>query len=846
MVSGYIDIPAYGDPHWKTPVADEASLPTSGNSDGDVRTTLNDDSLWAWNQLSSSWVLVATPSATVFGNLTDVGTDGITITNGTGAVHGVGTQISQHVSDITHNGYLSSTDWNTFNNKEDASRFNYITNPDAEVDTVGWDLYNNAGRTTPAALKNQDITYTSAVSGDAGNGVEIEYVYNASFPAATPNINVISSTHVQVQWNNGPTVANNPSATQLKAAWDAVPAALAIATTAISGTPSKLQYIAGAEFLSGGGDQAPSSGTGGVVTGVTFTRNTTTPLEGVASFDLGKDAMSREGSGVSTDFVIDNLDKGELLQISFAYEGSSGMVLGSNSDVRVFVYDITNAILLPVTPLDTIAGPDSTIKDFTGVFTTSNNSIDYRLIIHIATANTVAWDLLLDEFIVGDQINPTAPTQVPSLVLLEQPISGAVTDHMCVMWRDGASQWVPATISGAALPVFGDDRTQLGFATDIVGSTASVFIRGAMDGFSFGPFVGFEQYIDNIAGGISPLPSPFTDLYVTVGMAISSTILNVQFDPHVDLIANAAGTPLKGGILSNSAVNDGTGDQVLSVGTNGQVLIANSGSTLGLQWNAAIVNGGGFTYTTATRTLVGTLSGEVTGALTATAISAATVTGKLITGFVSGAGTVSASDTILTAIEKLNGNAALKQSTTLTNAHILVGNASNIATDVAMSGDVTIVASGATSIAAAIVTGKLITGYVSGAGTVAATDTVLQAVEKLNGNTLLKAPSAAPVFTGDVTSSTGNVLISTIGKGLQVKTGTNAKVGTAVLVAGTKTVANTSVTANSLVFLTSNLDGGTPGFVRVSAKTAATSFVITSSSATDTSTVAWMIVESIP
>lgn len=53
------------------------------------------------------------------GDLTDVGTDGITITGGTGAVLGSGTSISQHVADATHNGYLSSADWNTFSGKQD-------------------------------------------------------------------------------------------------------------------------------------------------------------------------------------------------------------------------------------------------------------------------------------------------------------------------------------------------------------------------------------------------------------------------------------------------------------------------------------------------------------------------------------------------------------------------------------------------------------------------------------------------------------------------------------------------------------------------------------------------------
>jgi len=57
------------------------------------------------------------------GNLTDVGTDGIVISNGSGAVIGSGTSLAQHVSDTTHNGYLSSTDWNTFNGKQPAGSY---------------------------------------------------------------------------------------------------------------------------------------------------------------------------------------------------------------------------------------------------------------------------------------------------------------------------------------------------------------------------------------------------------------------------------------------------------------------------------------------------------------------------------------------------------------------------------------------------------------------------------------------------------------------------------------------------------------------------------------------------
>ena len=96
---------------------------------------------------------------------------------------------------------------------------------------------------------------------------------------------------------------------------------------------------------------------------------------------------------------------------------------------------------------------------------------------------------------------------------------------------------------------------------------------------------------------------------------------------------------------------------------------------------------------------------------------------------------------------------------------------------------------------------------------------------------------------GTTTTTTKALNASGVGGGVSIKEGTNARMGTAVLVAGAATVANTSVTANTRVFLTSQVDGGTPGFLRVSTRTAGTSFTITSSSNTDTSTVAYLLVE---
>jgi hypothetical protein len=110
-----------------------------------------------------------------------------------------------------------------------------------------------------------------------------------------------------------------------------------------------------------------------------------------------------------------------------------------------------------------------------------------------------------------------------------------------------------------------------------------------------------------------------------------------------------------------------------------------------------------------------------------------------------------------------------------------------------------------------------------------------------NGLTLTSGNLA--ISAGGETVTGGDVDVASAGRGLRVAEGANAKQGTAVLVAGAVTVADTAVTANSRILLTSQLDGGAPGFVRVSARVAGVSFTITSSSGTDTSTIAYEIFE---
>jgi hypothetical protein len=79
---------------------------------------------------------------------------------------------------------------------------------------------------------------------------------------------------------------------------------------------------------------------------------------------------------------------------------------------------------------------------------------------------------------------------------------------------------------------------------------------------------------------------------------------------------------------------------------------------------------------------------------------------------------------------------------------------------------------------------------------------------------------------------------------LDITTGTNTKTGSGTLVAGTVTIANTSVTANSKIFLTPTASSATTsGVLAVTTITAATSFIVKSSLATDVATFSYFILE---
>lgn len=78
---------------------------------------------------------------------------------------------------------------------------------------------------------------------------------------------------------------------------------------------------------------------------------------------------------------------------------------------------------------------------------------------------------------------------------------------------------------------------------------------------------------------------------------------------------------------------------------------------------------------------------------------------------------------------------------------------------------------------------------------------------------------------------------------LNIPTGSNAAAGTGTLSGGTATISTTAVTSSSLIFLTDTASSVTNvGTLTVSAKSAGTSFTVTSANVLDSSTFNWLIV----
>ena len=141
-----------------------------------------------------------------------------------------------------------------------------------------------------------------------------------------------------------------------------------------------------------------------------------------------------------------------------------------------------------------------------------------------------------------------------------------------------------------------------------------------------------------------------------------------------------------------------------------------------------------------------------------------------------------------------NGSAANLTSFPTLNQNT-TGNAATVTTNANLTGDVTSVGN-VTTLTNAPVIAKVLTGYVSGAGTVSATDSILQAIQKLNGN--------------DATNANLTGMVTSVGNATTVVT--NANLTGAVTSSGNATSLGSFSSANLLVALTDETGTGSAVF----------------------------------
>lgn len=133
------------------------------------------------------------------GNLTDAGTDGIIVTGGTGAII-TSASIAQHVADTTHNGYLSSTDWNIFNGFS-SGKVTSITGTANEIIVGGTATVPVLSTPQPIASSSSP-TFSSLFLGNGSSATPSHSFTNSSSTGVYLDVQPVVSA-AAASWNTG-------------------------------------------------------------------------------------------------------------------------------------------------------------------------------------------------------------------------------------------------------------------------------------------------------------------------------------------------------------------------------------------------------------------------------------------------------------------------------------------------------------------------------------------------------------------------------------------------------------------------------------------------------------------
>ena len=149
----------------------------------------------------------------------------------------------------------------------------------------------------------------------------------------------------------------------------------------------------------------PAGALTGTTTGITFSTSSSSPLAGVNSFTLAKDASNRQGRVVYTPITITPAYQAKVLNVSMDYIVSSGTFVagssGVDSDVIVYLQDVTNSTSIEPSSFKFLSNSSTIADKFQGTFQTSATGTSYRLLLYFPTTTTSAFTLKLDNISVS-------------------------------------------------------------------------------------------------------------------------------------------------------------------------------------------------------------------------------------------------------------------------------------------------------------------------------------------------------------------------------------------------------------------------------------------------------------
>jgi hypothetical protein len=287
-----------------------------------------------------------------------------------------------------------------------------LTSPVVNTPVVTGGTIDNTviGATTPAAATVTSLTATSASVGGAPVVTTTGTQTLSNKTLTAPVVDALSMTQI--------TTPANPSAGSNKVYVKNDGKAYILDS---SGTETVLgSGGTGVNFIVGGDAEGvnpfvitkntaasarPDAGFVSGGTALTATITSTSPLNGAKSFLLTKPASNAQGNQAYIPFAVSLEYRAKAVTITLPYIVNTGTFVAgtrtTDSDAIIYIYDVTNGVFIEPSNIKFLSNSATISSSVQATFQTSATGASYRLLVHVATTSALAWELKVDDIVVG-------------------------------------------------------------------------------------------------------------------------------------------------------------------------------------------------------------------------------------------------------------------------------------------------------------------------------------------------------------------------------------------------------------------------------------------------------------